>query len=359
MANGLNEALLALPMRPVDTIYGQLSSNVLQNIPNMINPYGSTWEAAGIGLGSVLTSALLGYQARKQAREENALMQPLLTQALQARTPEEIDILLQQPGAARMTDLGTQLKLSILQNKAAAEAKKAELAQEMQLALVKEGYIPKGMEDLIDPASIGALNPKELKGLEIDRLKAQNEENIKKPQRDADRQFQIDKELQTIKNTVANDPITKMYEESAVNLETAKKLASTDSAASTLALKKIVERALNPGNQVTLQELRGYGEILPVLQKYEGWARSKTQGLSDLPAPARQELLGIVQSVVSNLGEAYNKRANNALFGAQQAGWTDNVQRVAPLPLWQGSTSQITREQALAELARRKAAKGQ
>lgn len=364
MANGLNEALLALPMRPVDTIYGQLSNNVLQNIPNLINPYGSTWEAAGIGLGSVLTSALLGYQARKQAREENALMQPLLTQALQAQTPEQIDAILQQPGAARMTDLGTQLKLSILQSQAAAAAKKSEFEQALQLAALKEGYDVNALHGLANAPDFSQLSPKDQKELNMAERKIKMEEEAKKPQREEDRKFQIDKELQTIRNTISNDPITKMFQESKVNFETAKKLASTDSTASTLALKKIVERALNPGNQVTLQELRGYGEIMPVLQKYEGWARSKTQGLSDLSEPARQELLGIVNTVVSNLGESYNSRVKNALYGAQQSGWTDDVQRIAPVPLWQGSGSNggppiITREEALAELARRRAARGQ
>lgn len=353
MANGLYEALLALPMRPVDTVYGQLSNNVVQNIPNLINPYGSNWEAAGIGLGSVLTSALLGYQARKEAQQENSLMQPLLTQALQAKSPEAIDAILSQPGAGRMTDLGTQLKLSILQNQAAAEAKKGEFLQALQLKAMDQDYMPKALEGLIAPESIGAFTPKDRKDLEMARQRAQIDEEAKNPARQAEQAARNNEKVNTIQNELRSDKLAQMFEQSRADLETAKQLAASDSATATLQLKKIAERIVNPSNMVTLQELKNYDQIQSIKNQLEGWFNQKG-GLSNLDPETRKELVRVINIAVDSMGQAYNQKVNSRLYSAKKFGWTDDINLIAPFPL------HMTSEQKAAadELARRKAARG-
>ena len=63
----LEEALQGLNYTGADTGYGIAAQTLGQVAPSLINPYGSTGQALGIGLGSILLQSLLGYQARQEA----------------------------------------------------------------------------------------------------------------------------------------------------------------------------------------------------------------------------------------------------------------------------------------------------
>lgn len=149
MADSLAQALLALPIQPVETPYGITALNISKNIPNMIDPYGNPWGNLAIGLGSVLTSALLGYQARQQALEENATLGPLITAGLKAKTAEELDTLIAQPGNERLGRVGTELKLRLLENEMLQKQNEEKLKQQLLLERVRSGYIPPGYEDML------------------------------------------------------------------------------------------------------------------------------------------------------------------------------------------------------------------
>ena len=100
-------------------------------------------------LGSVLTTALLGYQARQQALEDQAMMQPLITAGLKAKTAEELDALIAQPGNERLGRVGTELKLRLLENEMLQKQNEEKLKQQLLLERVRSGYIPPGYEDML------------------------------------------------------------------------------------------------------------------------------------------------------------------------------------------------------------------
>lgn len=84
----LEEALLGLNVRGADTGYGIAAQQVGQLGPQLINPYGSTGQALGIGLGTILLQSLLGYQARSQAAQDTLQTNTLANQMMSMGTPQ-------------------------------------------------------------------------------------------------------------------------------------------------------------------------------------------------------------------------------------------------------------------------------
>jgi hypothetical protein len=76
----LEEALYGLNFTPAENPYGIAATQVGQLGPKLINPYGSTGQAVGIGLGTILLQSLLGYQARSQAAQETLQLNTLANQ---------------------------------------------------------------------------------------------------------------------------------------------------------------------------------------------------------------------------------------------------------------------------------------
>lgn len=84
----LEEALYGLNYTPADTGYGIAAQQVGQLGPQLINPYGSTGQAVGIGLGTILLQSLLGYQARSQAAQDTLKLNTLANQMQTLETPQ-------------------------------------------------------------------------------------------------------------------------------------------------------------------------------------------------------------------------------------------------------------------------------
>lgn len=84
----LEEALFGLGSTPMDTGYGIAAQQVGQLGPQLINPYGSTGQAVGIGLGTILLQSLLGYQARSQAAQDTLQTNTLANQMMSMTTPQ-------------------------------------------------------------------------------------------------------------------------------------------------------------------------------------------------------------------------------------------------------------------------------
>jgi len=84
----LEEALYGLNYTPMDTGYGIAAQQVGQLGPQLINPYGSTGQAVGIGLGTILLQSLLGYQARSQAAQDTLQLNTLANQMQTLETPQ-------------------------------------------------------------------------------------------------------------------------------------------------------------------------------------------------------------------------------------------------------------------------------
>jgi len=337
MADTLTQALTGLNVAPSETPWGIGAMSLAQSSPLLMNPYSSWQQNLAIGLGANLVAGLLGYQAKQSAMEQNLALQPYITQALKAPNMESLDTILAQEDAAPLRQVGAQLKMNILQNQAAATDRQQSLRDALLVAGMKEGYIPKSLQGEYGTmmGGVGALTPNQNKELELNKLKLEQATNIAAPEKQAERKLQIDKAILGMQDALRNDPLSKMYKESLSNYESATNLASRDEKAATFALKKIVERAQNPGNQVTLAELTQYGDIMPAFDQFTTWAQSKTTGLSDLTPKARQQLLANVETFVNALGTNYNKAVESSFYNAKESGWTEDIKRVAPFPLWQ------------------------
>lgn len=85
----LTQALSGLNFAGTDSAFGIGQQALAQATPQLINPYGSTGQALGISLGSVLLQSLLGYQAQKSAMEDTLATNKLANAMLQLKTPEE------------------------------------------------------------------------------------------------------------------------------------------------------------------------------------------------------------------------------------------------------------------------------
>ena len=339
MADTLTQALTGLNVAPSETPWGIGAMSLAQSSPLLMNPYSSWQQNLAIGLGANLVAGLLGYQARQSAMEQNLALQPYITQALKAPNMESLDTILAQEDAAPLRGLGAQLKMNILQNQAAATERQQNLRDSLLVAGIKEGYIPKSLQGeygtMMGGVDSGGLTPRQQQELELNRLKLQQATTIAAPEKEAERKLQVDKAIIGMQDALRNDPLSKMYKESLANYQSATNLASRDEKAATFALKKIVERAQNPGNQVTLAELTQYGDIMPAFDQFTTWAESKTSGLSDLTPKARQQLLDNVQTFVNALGTNYNKAVESSFYNAKQSGWTEDIKRIDPFPLWE------------------------
>lgn len=84
----LEEALQGLNYTGADTGYGIAAQTLGQMTPQLINPYGSTGQAVGISLGSILLQSLLGYQARSQAAQDTLQANTLANQMMTMTTPQ-------------------------------------------------------------------------------------------------------------------------------------------------------------------------------------------------------------------------------------------------------------------------------
>jgi hypothetical protein len=117
----LEEALAGLNYTGADTGYGIAAQTLNQATPQLINPYGSTGQAVGIGLGSILLQSLLGYQARQQASQDTLELNTLANSmqdlgTAQSRT-DFIKSVEDPMYQGRLSSLATALNAQDLQNK--------------------------------------------------------------------------------------------------------------------------------------------------------------------------------------------------------------------------------------------------
>lgn len=137
----LLEALQNAQVQAGDTPWGAGFGVVGASLPGLINPYGKVGTNIGIALGGSLLTSLLGYQAKKQALEENMAMRPLVRELMSATTGEQADAILAKPGGNRLQEFATQLEMSRLQQAAAKAQAEQEFRQKALLAGIQGGYV--------------------------------------------------------------------------------------------------------------------------------------------------------------------------------------------------------------------------
>jgi hypothetical protein len=142
----LAEALQGLNYTGADTGYGIAAQTLGQVAPSLINPYGSTGQAVGIGLGSVLLQSLLGYQARQQAASDtlelNTLANQLMTQTTPEARTEFIGGVSDPRNQARLSTLSTALMQQEAARQADLTTKRGLVELEVDSARAKEMGVP-------------------------------------------------------------------------------------------------------------------------------------------------------------------------------------------------------------------------
>jgi hypothetical protein len=138
----LEEALAGLNYTGADTGYGIAAQTLNQMTPQLINPYGSTGQAVGIGLGSILLQSLLGYQARQQASRDTLELNSLANQLMKQTTPEArtefIGGVSDPMNQSRLSTLSTALMQQEAKRKADFDTKQALAGLEVDIARAKD-----------------------------------------------------------------------------------------------------------------------------------------------------------------------------------------------------------------------------
>lgn len=133
MADELTNALAGLQFTPLETDYGIATQGLATALPNLMNPYGSVGSNLGIALGGTLLTALLGYQARKEAFDLGLQTQQYANQMAALTTPEaRTDFLASLPSEAVSSGVGT--RLSALSQALAANETAQRLARAQKIA---------------------------------------------------------------------------------------------------------------------------------------------------------------------------------------------------------------------------------
>jgi len=128
----LEEALAGLNYTGADTGYGIAAQTLNQVTPQLINPYGSTGQAVGIGLGSILLQSLLGYQARQQASQDTLELNSLANQLMTKATPEARTEFIGGVSDPMYQGRLSALSTALMQQEATRKAKAAEKLLELE-----------------------------------------------------------------------------------------------------------------------------------------------------------------------------------------------------------------------------------
>jgi hypothetical protein len=285
----LSEALQGIYTQPGTTPWGLGAMTLAQTTPALINPYGSAGANFGIALGSGLISALLGYQAKKQAMEQNLALQPFITQALQAQSPEALDIVMQQPGAGALADVGTQLKLSMIQSKAAADERKREFADQLMLTMAKEqGIVPKGFETLVTMPETGQLTPKEQRELAFEKRKKQELTAIEEP---AQKLITFD----TMRKEFNALPEVKDYSTVSKAAEVVAKAVKDPSAVAAAELVKRAIQLIEPGLAVQVGEQRAIEQSQSIPDAYKAQLTKALTGQGVFGEQVRNDIINLAR----------------------------------------------------------------
>jgi len=171
----LEEALYGLNFTPAENPYGIAATSLGQITPKLINPYGSTGQAIGISLGSILLQSLLGYQARSQAAQETLQLNTLANQMQELTTPQARtdfitgveDPMYQSRLSTLATALGAQERKNLLDVEKAKQLKLAEL----EAAVSPEGRAKQAMDLELLAKQVGLRSAGQI---EVENVRAQN-----------------------------------------------------------------------------------------------------------------------------------------------------------------------------------------
>ena len=297
-------ALSGLNISPLDTPYGLGANVIAKSLPNLYNPYASVGSNLGVTLGGALLAGLLGYQAKQQAREQNIALQPLVTEAFQATTPEQLQGVIAKPGGERLTDLANQLYIQQLVGKQTTAQNEADLRKSVMLEAVKQGYQPpqykelfaapppSGSEDLgIDMSGINMAGVTPKVQQEIAQ-KALENKIIKAPER-------IDDARKSL--TKAGDNATQV----ANMYNSIEMLLGQDSLAADNEIARMGTKIGDPTSVTSPKEAEARIAVMPKLTQYKKDLEAVISSGSKLSDQARADLLNAFKPYVEAAKNSY------------------------------------------------------
>lgn len=321
-ASTLSDALSGLNFSAGDTGWGVGAATLAGMAPKLINPYGSVGQNLGVGLGSVLLTALLQYQGKKEALasslETTAAANDMMATT---KTPEEranyVQNMIDQGADTnvvnRLSTLATALTQSDKEQAIANAARKDAVMQELYGKIALEKGIPfeeapkwlQQRQDIIDRGNaIATGKPAGLPSqyMTQEEVKA-TRENLK----------EISSKLEKAQSEISTSQDYKDF----VSAKNAYNAMINDATRNTEAGKQaavlLFNRVLNPNNQVTLAEADSTGRADTVYNKFAGWWNGLSENekgvrISSMSPEALKELTSIAKLTVDSLGKQYNSR---------------------------------------------------
>lgn len=345
----LSDALAGLNFGAGDTGYGIAANSLAAMAPKMINPYGSVGQNLGVGLGSVLLTALLQYQGKKSALEDSLQSNKIANDLMATTsTPEERTAYIENLSnqgidsnvVGKLSTLATALTQSDKEQAQAIEARKQATLQDLYGKIAAEegvpyeavpGILKSRMQSVAggDAIASGVEGTTGSPGFKTQKEKAA-EAVLRAKWEEA-----IDKERSKLNNADSMDFIkTKAAYETAMNT------ASRNTEAGKLATILLFNRILNPGNQVTLQEADATGKADAVFTRWSrAWnsmsANEKGIAISKMSPEALKELIDISRISIDAMGKQYNERVTNSIASLKNSPLQipseyTKVQNVAP-----------------------------
>jgi len=351
--DALTAALLGLNTSAADTPYGLGALTVAQTTPQMMDPYGSWQRNLAVGLGGTLVTALLGYQAKQQALEQNLALQPYITRALKAPSMEALDAIMAEEGGAPLRSIGAQLKTNLLEQQAVRAKREADLRDVLTLEAAKEGYIPKGYESLfnvpsaatpVDAAAATATGapsgvfrtPKEQREWAQKQEEMKFQKSLEEKAGQAGREAAERSDYMRLSGDIqAMQPVKDFNQVQRYN-ETIRKLAANPTRANIDAMITLVKKSTDPNSVTTLGEFTQVEDQQSALQKY-------TQALKNVyssnPRVAKQAIDQMVEAsdiVTESLGRRYNEIVRSGVEQAKALGFTDPNEIKLRAPYYKG-----------------------
>lgn len=351
--DALTAALLGLNTSAADTPYGLGALTVAQTTPQMMDPYGSWQRNLAVGLGGTLVTALLGYQAKQQALEQNLALQPYITRALKAPSMEALDAIMAEEGGAPLRSIGAQLKTNLLEQQAVRAKREADLRDVLTLEAAKEGYIPKGYESLfnvpsaatpVDAAAATATGapsgvfrtPKEQREWAQKKEEMKFQKSLEEKAGQAGREAAERSDYMRLSGDIqAMQPVKDFNQVQRYN-ETIRKLAANPTRANIDAMITLVKKSTDPNSVTTLGEFTQVEDQQSALQKY-------TQALKNVyssnPRVAKQAIDQMVEAsdiVTESLGRRYNEIVRSGVEQAKALGFTDPNEIKLRAPYYKG-----------------------
>lgn len=354
--DSLTAALLGLNTSAADTPYGLGALTVAQTTPQMMDPYGSWQRNLAVGLGGTLVTALLGYQAKQQALEQNLALQPYITRALKAPSMEALDAIMAEEGGAPLRSIGAQLKTNLLEQQAVRAKREADLRDVLTLEAAKEGYIPKGYESLfnvptptatvtpVDAAAATAAaapsgvfrTPKEQREWAQKQEEMRFQKSLEEKAAEATRQAGERSDYLRLAGELQQLQPVKDFNQVIRYNETIRQLAANPTRANIDAMITLVKKSTDPNSITTLGEFTQVEDQQSALQKY-------TQALKNVyssnPRIAKQAIDQMVEAsdiVTNSLGKRYNDIVRSKVDQAKSLGFTDPTEIKLGAPYYKG-----------------------